>query len=100
VGSQLAGSSPTHIVAVPRPSSALVAEASIVCSFCLAGATAYAAPYIILNVRSIYSDVKVRDNVCGARGIRTPDLLRAKQALSQLSYRPISVGRKQLAASG
>ena len=26
---------------------------------------------------------------CGDRGIRTPDLLRARQALSQLSYIPI-----------
>jgi hypothetical protein len=26
---------------------------------------------------------------CGAEGTRTPDLLRAKEALSQLSYSPI-----------
>ena len=28
------------------------------------------------------------DPSCGAEGIRTPDLLRAKEALSQLSYSP------------
>jgi hypothetical protein len=35
VGSQPARGSPTHIAALPRPSSARSAEASSVCSFCL-----------------------------------------------------------------
>ena len=39
-----ASRSPALIVAVPRPSSAQRAEASVVCPLCLAGATAYAAP--------------------------------------------------------
>ena len=43
MGSLRASRSPTLIVAVPRPSSAHSAEASIVCSFCLAGATTGAA---------------------------------------------------------
>ena len=30
--------------------------------------------------------------VCGGEGIRTPDLLRARQLLSQLSYTPVHVG--------
>ena len=35
---------------------------------------------------------KVRPFPCGGERIRTDDLLRAKQALSQLSYTPILVG--------
>ncbi len=39
-----ASGSPTHIVAMQRPSSAHITEASVVCPLCLAGATACAAP--------------------------------------------------------
>ncbi len=46
--------SPPLIAAVPRPSSAPYAEASVVCCFCLAGTTAYAAPHINSRVMSDY----------------------------------------------
>jgi hypothetical protein len=34
--------------------------------------------------------------ICGDEGIRTPDLLRAREALSQLSYIPIKMGLTRL----
>ena len=36
--------------------------------------------------------VKKQKNICGANRDRTDDLLRAKQALSQLSYSPKQIG--------
>ena len=54
--------SPPLIAAVPRPSSAPYAEASVVCCFCLAGATAYAAPQkLTIICRSFLSVCKVQE---------------------------------------
>jgi hypothetical protein len=45
------------------------------------------------NVNLLTDDIKVKN---GANGIRTHDLLHAMQALSQLSYGPVSIGFYQM----
>jgi hypothetical protein len=45
-----------------------------------------------MNFRYLCQPIKMRFNDGGAKRDRTADLLRARQALSQLSYSPILVG--------
>ena len=89
---------PEAFRSVPRPSSAPGAKASTLCSsslhvmqrtrFCWCSFDAWPTVDRLLRCLSQGAPLPRRSACCGDEGIRTPDLRRAKAALSQLSYIP------------
>ena len=103
LGSLVASTSPRHFAAWPRPSSAESAKATTMCSSLTMSVLVFTSVSLCYGARgdtsvSPRSQARPAHFRCqgpthtpsgGAAGIRTPDLRRAKAALSQLSYGPV-----------
>lgn len=103
-GSQAASASPKHFAAWPRPSSAVSAKASTMCSsvtmspfsvsfhvwYGARGDTSVSTTLADQGDPLRFSMYDGLRSTGGAAGTRTPDLRRARAALSQLSYGPMS----------
>ena len=103
LGSLVASTSPRHFAAWPRPSSAESAKASTMCSSLTMSVLVLLSVSLCYGARgdtsvSPRSQARTAHLHCqcarihpsgGAAGIRTPDLRRARAALSRLSYGPL-----------